>query len=161
MREIVGCIGTEAERARTAVVMGDANVEVEGLRGGLGRWSEHAVPGDLRLPIREVAGGMEEGREWSRLQEKVAGRLTVINRSVFLYGWKEGITTVSSNRTVAKLIEGIVEEEMEGEGETGPDFWLCGTARSLVGKEKGRGNGVGGNFFYNDEEDGTEFREHR
>ena len=155
MREIVACIGTEAEKARTRVVLGDTddddgrmNGEKGALNRELGRWSEHVVPGDLRLPIREVAGAGEgEGKvELSRVQRKVAGRLTVINRSVFLYGWREGVTTVSSNRTVAKLIEGIVEEEMKGEeaGERGPDVWLCGTARSLVGKEKGRGGGGGG-----------------
>lgn len=158
MREIVDGIGTEAEKARTAVVMGDGGVEEEGLRRELGRWSRHGVPGDLRLPIREVGAGME-GRELSPVQRKVAGQLTVINRSVFLYGWKEGITTVSSNRTVARLIESIVEEEMDAEDaedERGPDVWLCGTARSLVGKEKGRGagqNGGAGNLHNDDDND--------
>ncbi|SLM36741.1 Protein of unknown function DUF1308 [Lasallia pustulata] len=76
-----------------------------------------------------------------------------------------GFTTVSSNRTVAKLIESIVEEEMEGEEERGPDVWLCGTARSLLGKEKGTGEGsnvIGGGFRYDEDEnddDGTDGRE--
>lgn len=158
MREIVGCIGTEAEKARTAVVMGDVGMGEEGLRQELGRWSRHGVPGALRLPIREVVAG-REGRELSPIQQKVAGKLTVINRSVFLYGWNEGITTISSNRTVAKLIESVVEEEMDAEDagdERGPDVWLCGTARSLVGKEKGRGagaNGVAGNLHNKDDDD--------
>lgn len=66
---------------------------------------------------------------------------------------------MSSNRTVAKLIEGIIGEENErrakegvghgGRGREGtgnedtdviqgPKIWLCSTARSLVGKEKRR-----------------------
>lgn len=117
----------------------------------------------------------------------VAAELSGINQSVFLFGWEAGITTVSSNRTVAKLIEGIIGEEnarrgrgrkavgvgkeegkeggKEGGGKGGkgggqewgkeggkeggeakedgmiihgPEIWLCSTARSLVGKEKGR-----------------------
>lgn len=79
---------------------------------------------------------------------------------------------MSSNRTVAKLIEGIIGEENDRRGREeeereavgagsaggkeagkrrrkreakedemiihGPEIWLCSTARSLVGKEKGR-----------------------
>ena len=44
--------------------------------------------------------------------------------------------TLTSNRSVKKQIEEIVEST-EGEVE-GPRIWLCNTARSLVGKEKGR-----------------------
>ncbi|KAI9837265.1 MAG: hypothetical protein M1819_000339 [Sarea resinae] len=74
----------------------------------------------------------------------VSDTLSDINRSVFLYGWSEGHTTLSSNRTVAKAIEAVVEKcsaesEAEGKGElSGPDIWLCPVARSLVGKEKDR-----------------------
>ncbi|KAA6408601.1 MAG: hypothetical protein FRX48_07683 [Lasallia pustulata] len=166
MREIVAGIGTGAEKERTRVVMGDGVGGGEAaLRSELGRWSRYEVPGGLRLPVREVGAGVGEGRGLSKVQRKVAGRLTVINRSVFLYGWIEGFTTVSSNRTVAKLIESIVEEEMEGEEERGPDVWLCGTARSLLGKEKGAGEGsnvIGGGFRYDEDEnddDGTDGRE--
>ncbi|KAI5238687.1 hypothetical protein E4T43_07284 [Aureobasidium subglaciale] len=57
--------------------------------------------------------------------------------SVFLYGWDRGITTITSNRTVVKQIENVLAKEAGGEGEW-PRVWLCPTARSLVGKEKGR-----------------------
>ena len=46
------------------------------------------------------------------------------------------MTTVSSNRTVAKQIEGVVEKY--GEGAVGPMIWLREPARSLLGKEKER-----------------------
>ena len=68
--------------------------------------------------------------------EQVAEQLTDINRSVFMYGWMQGLTTVSSNRTVAKGIENIVERN--GMGAMGPEIWLREPARSLLGKEKER-----------------------
>jgi len=38
---------------------------------------------------------------------------------------------------VVKGVESVFEEERSEE--VGPDVWLVGTARSLVGKERGRG----------------------
>ena len=153
MREIVGCIGTPAEKARTNVVMGNVEMGPRELREEFARCSTHTVPADLELPIREVAAEGDK-MKLPAIAQKVAEKLTAINRSVFLYGWNEGITTISSNRTVAKLIETTVEEEMEGEQEGGPHVWLCGTARSLVGKEKGRGVGRSGAGNNDDDGDG-------
>lgn len=57
---------------------------------------------------------------------------------------------MSSNRAVSKVVERIVSEELTKHDElerglekgkepvVGPDVWICGTARSLVGKEKVR-----------------------
>lgn len=74
------------------------------------------------------------------MARKVAEQITPINRSVFFYGWARGLTTVSSNRAVAKLIEATVSREgdVAGVGVAGPEIWLCATARSLVGKERSR-----------------------
>lgn len=180
MREIVGVIGTENERVRARLVLGEGEwrgrgggAMVEGMRGV----SEHEVPGEWRLPIRVVDA--EDGRfvddcgddddddgvsavaavvegeaikvsaegtsststPLPRISTKVSALLTPINRSVFLYGWRSGYTTLTSNRTVVRQIESTVEEGREGaedEDVEGPQVWLCGTSRSLVGKERGR-----------------------
>ena len=148
MREIVDLIGTEAEKVRTRLLMGDAD-EKDGGKGGRTREelvmafaevSEYEVPAEWRLPIRVVDREEVDVKSLPAVAKKVAGRLTAINRSVFLYGWASGRTTISSNRTVAKLIESVIEENRTSEDDRGPDVWLCPTARSLVGKEKGRRN---------------------
>jgi len=69
---------------------------------------------------------------------KVSEKLTPINQSVFLYGWANNMTTISSNRTVAKEIESVIEENRLDEETRGPDIWLSQASRSLVGKEKQR-----------------------
>ena len=151
MREIVDLIGTPAEKARTRLLMGD--VDERGMTmtraelvNAFRKLTEYEVPEEWNLPIRvvdkdDLSVNIDEGGRIENLPavaEKVAERLTAINRSVFMYGWASGRTTISSNRTVAKLIEGVVEEYRESEDDKGPDVWLCATARSLVGKEKGR-----------------------
>lgn len=101
--------------------------------------SEYEVPEDWMLPVEVVPRG--EGVEGlPRLAEGVRECLTAINQSVFLYGWRSGRTTVTSNRTVYKVIEAAVEQHRRADEEDvlGPDMWLCPTARSLVGKEKHR-----------------------
>ncbi|MCJ1393200.1 hypothetical protein MMC18_006072 [Xylographa bjoerkii] len=140
MREIVEQIGTPSERLRTELLLGEGETgtskTLAELRAGFAETSEYAVPDDWRLPIR-VEDGVYDLSELPAVAARVEEELTEINRSVFFYGWTRGWTTVSSNRTVAKLIEGVVESEGE-EGDVGPMVWLCATARSLVGKEKGR-----------------------
>lgn len=66
--------------------------------------------------------------------------------AVFLYGWAENLTTITSNRVVATEIEQkIIEIKKRGGQEQarlkGPRLWVCDIARSLVGKEKGRAVG--------------------
>ena len=140
MREIVVQIGTPSEKIRAELLLGEGDAgngkPGEGLRAGFKSASEYDVPDDWKLPIKVVDGAYDLDH-LPAVARKVEAELTEINRSVFLYGWASGWTTVSSNRTVAKAIESIVEADGEEEDE-GPRLWLCPTARSLVGKEKGR-----------------------
>ncbi|KAL8940503.1 MAG: hypothetical protein Q9216_002790 [Gyalolechia sp. 2 TL-2023] len=140
MNEIVNTIGTASERKRSDLLLllpgHEQTRSSESLRTAFGELSNYTVPGDWNLPIRVVAS---EGDYISRLPaaaQQVRESLTAINQSVFLYGWVTGWTTLTSNRTVLRQIEEIVEGA-DGE-QIGPKVWLCGTARSLVGKEKGR-----------------------
>ena len=147
MREIVATIGTETEKTRMDLLMGEgsaAGCSQEILVQKFQELSGYAVPLEWQLPLREVdaTAELEAGSKEKKLPavaEKVAAELSVINRSVFLYGWMTGITTISSNRTIVKQIEGIVERNRDGdESLKGPEVWICGTARSLIGKERNR-----------------------
>ncbi|KAF2138709.1 uncharacterized protein K452DRAFT_255486, partial [Aplosporella prunicola CBS 121167] len=158
MREIVATIGTETEVARAGILLdggggdeldaGEAvtAAEAEGappsLLDQLQALSIHAVPADLQLPIRIVQTPYDDADPSAQdpdpalppVARAVAAKLTPINRSIFLYGWAVGATTLSSNGTVARQIEGLVERHRTRDDEVGPDVWVCPVARSLVAK---------------------------
>lgn len=149
MIEIVDTIGMPKEKSRTELLLGDRDEHYdEGkgaeLREKFAKYSDYSIPPEWQLPIRIVSAASSNADLSSAIEadvlppvaRQVAEQMTDINRSVFMYGWTQSVTTVSSNRTVAKQIEGIVEKE--GSGAVGPDIWLREPARSLLGKEKER-----------------------
>jgi len=142
MREIVDTIGTETEKRRMSILMGDEGPLQELLSEEWAKLSAYTTPSGFKKPIKIVDQDNHGDLHPSfcrRLAEKVADQLTPINQSVFLYGWRSGCTTLTSNRVV-RQIETIIEEN-RGDGEehvVGPSVWLCKTSRSLVGKEKDR-----------------------
>ncbi|GFF34680.1 hypothetical protein IFM58399_03957 [Aspergillus lentulus] len=147
MREIVDTIGTEAERRRAQLLMGDApfnDCDTTSLLERFQELSDYEVPSGWEIPIRTVnaKSAIEAARDQGILppvSRKVAKILSDINYSVFMYGWSTGVTTISSNRTVVKQIETTIEEHRNGdEGLEGPPVWVCDTARSLAGKDKDR-----------------------
>lgn len=147
MHDIVDTIGTESEKARTELLMGVGIGKGQNRETLIQRFqelSDHKVPGDWNIPITEVDVHPEideacKNGKLPKVSHKVAEEISTLNQSVFLYGWAKGIVTVSSNRTVAKQVEAVVEANRDGDDElVGPDVWLCDTARSLIGKEKNR-----------------------
>ena len=139
MREIVDTIGTETERARTRVLMGDDKSKSQReLVQDFKSFSEHQPPADWQLPISVVEYDESRLTKLPPTATVAESRLTDINKSIFLYGWAAGITTISSNRTAAKLIDSIIEESDEDEDQRGPHIWISPTSRSLVAKEKDR-----------------------
>lgn len=116
--------------------MGDTPLSASELRDKLNLLSRFQVPESLKLPIVTRVPD-EAPTTLPPSATAVKRQLTSINQSVFLHGWAGGITTVTSNRTVVKQIENILAKEASDETEW-PLIWLCPTARSLVGKEKGR-----------------------
>ena len=146
MREIVATIGMPNEKERTELLLGEGNSEgrsKEDLLSNLQLYSDYPVPASFKIPIHimpsppasRISAAIESGK-LPRIAQQIMEELTDINRSVFMYGWLEGYTTVSSNRTVAKAIENTIEKR--GLGEKGPEIWLREPARSLLGKEKER-----------------------
>ncbi|OJJ50985.1 hypothetical protein ASPZODRAFT_148362 [Penicilliopsis zonata CBS 506.65] len=146
-REIVQTIGTETEKERTEIMMGAfrfQNADPETLFQKYQELSDHSVPQDWKLPIRVVeaktviSSALTHGK-LPPVAHLLAETISHINQSVFFYGWVTGITTISSNRTVVKQIETVVEGHRGSDDALeGPHVWICDTARSLVGKEKDR-----------------------
>ena len=139
MREIINHMGTPSERARGELLLGEGDAAGKPsaeLREGTARRSAYPVPSDLRLPVAVVA--REVGaHELPAVAARLEPLLSEINRAVFFLGWARKWTTITSNRTVARLIADEVEKE--GMGCVGPGVWVCSKARSLVGKEKSKG----------------------
>ncbi|KAL4904829.1 hypothetical protein BDW74DRAFT_22332 [Aspergillus multicolor] len=146
MREIVETIGTETERKRMTILMGDQPFTARksaSLAEELQKVSGYPVPSQLNLPIRiiDTSPAIESGKsKLPPIARKVEEILSDINTSVFMYGWVSGIMTITSNRTVVKQVETMIEEHRNDDNLKGPLIWVCDTARSLIGKEKGRKN---------------------
>ena len=147
MHEIVDVIGTETERERMKIVMGEPpyqGLDASNLIHKFQELSDHRVPAQWKLPVRAVEANsvIESARQHGNLPpviENVAEILSDINYSVFLYGWSAGMVTISSNRTAVKQIETTVENHRDGDQDLeGPPVWVCDTARSLIGKDKNR-----------------------
>ena len=141
MREIVDLIGTDSEKARTRLFMGDdPSKSPEQLLKEFQELSTYSVPADWHLPIKIVEEQVTDEHS-PRLAAPVAKELSDINQSVFLYGWKTGRTTITSNRSAVKTIERCVETNRKSDEDIGPDAFIVPTARSLVAKEKERRDG--------------------
>ena len=152
MQDIVNTMGTTTEAARTRIFIGTEMGDNE--QGGkdpstaattitLEDLSIHLTP-SMRLPIDIVDFSPQfNSTKLPKAAKIVSQHLSLLNKSVFLYGWAEDITTITSNRAVSAEIEHTILELKKRNGDEfthlkGPKVWMCDTARSLVGKEKGR-----------------------
>ncbi|PYH73129.1 uncharacterized protein BO88DRAFT_450493 [Aspergillus vadensis CBS 113365] len=149
MKEIVNIIGTDTERLRMEILLGEPPYDTysrEDLIKKYQELSDYEIPAHWKIPVKtvEAKSVIASARDTAKLPpvyQKVAENLSDINYSVFLYGWAAGLATISSNRTVVKEIESIIEKHRDGDDSLeGPLIWVCDTARSLIGKEKNRKN---------------------
>ena len=88
MRDIVATIGTETEKLRADLLLGEGSAQKLAAKELIFQWekySERVVPNDVRLPIRiESAVSVDDGRKMLPPVEEVVGeKLSEINRGVF------------------------------------------------------------------------------
>ncbi|EON69583.1 hypothetical protein W97_08843 [Coniosporium apollinis CBS 100218] len=140
MRRLTQKIGTDSERARMAIVVGeDATKSAEALRKEFQALSIHPVPAGLQLPIKVVDVDFND-LALPPVVDAVAPELTDINKSVFFYGWANRNTTVSSNLGVVKQIRSLIARHRTSTEEKGPDVWIAPYAMSLLANEKKKGD---------------------
>jgi hypothetical protein len=138
MYVIVQTLATDAEKARADLLLGRGDYATKSCEQLVLEWqamSDHATPEGFKLPIRVVSSNMNTITE--RLPAVAAtlfNELGELNRAIFLYGWAEGLTTLSANRGRTRQIETVLNEQGLEEGEDGPHIWLCGESRSLIAK---------------------------
>ncbi|KAK1762561.1 hypothetical protein QBC33DRAFT_282130 [Phialemonium atrogriseum] len=147
--EIVDTIATPTEAARAAIIMGNplsgpSGMSSPALVAELQTLSEHTVDPDLLFPIEVVdakspADDIESYIRSGRLPQVAApvlAEMSELNRDSHLYGWVQGVTTVTANLSLAKQIARLVEEHRTSDDEAGPKVWVHPVTRALAAKEK-------------------------
>jgi len=138
MNLIVQTLATDAEKVRAGLLLAQgehANTSREKLVAEWAKLSNHATPEHFQLPIRVVQSDIDAiVSQLPTVATRLSDELGALNRAIFLYGWAEGLTTLSANRGRARQIETVLNDHGLEEGEHGPHIWLCGESRSLIAK---------------------------
>lgn len=127
MHEIVETMGTQSEKMRADVLFGEGSMagrDPEQLKSDLSRCTAHAVPNTLRLPIQvvnlDVDAVLTGSAPAKSLPVSIARnvvnnklRLSVVNKSMLLYGWDAGIVTLTGNRAATSQIERAINEALD------------------------------------------------
>ncbi|KAK6509474.1 hypothetical protein TWF481_004218 [Arthrobotrys musiformis] len=98
--------------------------------------SKHPVPLTLNLPITVVDSLEHKLTSHNPVAAKIGPELSAVNRSSLFTAWEMGITIVTTNGSVVKRLEWLVEENRRKDDDVGPKVHLLAIARSLVGKMK-------------------------
>ncbi|KAF2681500.1 hypothetical protein K458DRAFT_479382 [Lentithecium fluviatile CBS 122367] len=139
MNLIVDTLATDQEKTRANILLAQRshnNIPSPDLLAQWASLSTHRLPPNFQLPVRVVPSNLSAAiAKLPWVATKIAKELSPLNNAIFFYGWAEGITTLSSNRTRAKQIEHAINEHGLEDGEAGPHIWLCGESRSLIAKQ--------------------------
>ncbi|KAK6357078.1 hypothetical protein TWF718_001404 [Orbilia javanica] len=98
--------------------------------------SKHPVPQTLNLPITVVDSLESQIMSHNPVAAKIGPELSAVNRSSLFTAWEMGVTIVTTNGSVVKRLEWLVEENRVRDDDVGPKVHLLAIARSLVGKMK-------------------------
>ncbi|KAF2264751.1 hypothetical protein CC78DRAFT_553304 [Lojkania enalia] len=143
MNLIVDTLATDTEKTRANILLAQNDHQAtppENLKSIWANMSDYPVPEGFQLPIRVVASNIDQAMlRLPRAAEKIGSEIGALNQAIFFYGWAEGLTTLSANRTRAAQIEHMINAHGLEDGEAGPHIWLCGESRSLIAKKGRRG----------------------
>jgi hypothetical protein len=138
MNVIVQTLATDAEKIRADLLLAQGEYKAKTREELVTEWatmSDHSLPEDFQLPIRIVQSDMNTITDrLPAVAARLANELGALNKAIFLFGWAEGLTTLSANRGRARQIETVINEHGLADGEDGPHIWLCGESRSLIAK---------------------------
>ncbi|KAH8196448.1 hypothetical protein TruAng_009380 [Truncatella angustata] len=143
-RNIVDTIGTDTEKARARLVLGeDMSKSSTQLVEELQKWSVHAVPASLKLPIRVVSTEECQENLPSEAQQVLETQLNP-GRSVFSYGWAKRLTTITCNGVATKQLSQALEnfsdcDDTVLDDAIWPSMWAFSSSRPLLGVKKSVG----------------------
>ncbi|KAF3910936.1 hypothetical protein ABW20_dc0109852 [Dactylellina cionopaga] len=98
--------------------------------------SRHTVPSTLQLPITVIDCFDTQLMSHNPVAAKIGPELSSVNRSSLFAAWELGWTIVTTNGSVVKRLEWLVEENRMKDDDVGPKVYCLAIARSLVGKMK-------------------------
>ncbi|KAH7377873.1 hypothetical protein BKA66DRAFT_467387 [Pyrenochaeta sp. MPI-SDFR-AT-0127] len=138
MNLIVQTLATDSEKLRANILLGQEDKAGRSSGDLIADWasiSDYETPEGFTLPIQVKSVDIDTLTDGlPAVATKVATELGHLNKSIFLYGWAESLTTLSANRGRARQIDSIINEHGLQDGEAGPHIWLCGESRSLIAK---------------------------
>ncbi|TLS24123.1 hypothetical protein PpBr36_08828 [Pyricularia pennisetigena] len=139
----------ELERLRLLVPLAKEDVTAARNRGPretrrrLADMSVHSVPEDVCLPVYtedddwvQDTDSLIQSGKLPRVSPAVADKLEEPNRSIFLFGWAKGYTTLTANSAMVNRIKRTLELNRTGARERGPDVFVRWVTRSFDAKEK-------------------------
>ncbi|KAK3368800.1 hypothetical protein B0H63DRAFT_489192 [Podospora didyma] len=116
-RQLISAISTSSEELRSSLILppflaDTAMLSEENIRRELQKWSNVPVPDDLHLPVQivddieldDVAPLIAAGK-LPLMAAGVADDLSRLNRSVYLYGWANRLTTITGHRGIERQIQ--------------------------------------------------------
>jgi len=150
-RQLIGAISTHSEEKRALLILppvgGERGLSREEIISELQKWSNVPIPSDLNLPVEIVQDITTEDVEplvaAGRLPPMalgVAKDLSQLNCSVYLYGWANGMTTITGHRGIERQIQlSLATHWTRGENnpnERPPDIWHRHLGGYLIHRDK-------------------------
>jgi hypothetical protein len=150
-RQLIGAISTHSEEVRASLLFPEEddtnNVSPEERLREYQKWTNIPVPHDLLLPIHIVDDVNAEDVEplvssdcLPRMTLGVSQDLSPLNRSVYLYGWIQRLTTSTGHRGIERQIQLSVAPHWNGASEASdvdpPDIWNRHLGGYLIHRDK-------------------------
>ena len=114
-RQLIDAISTHSEEVRASLILpssANANMSAAEIRQELQKWTNVPIPKDLDLPIEivddvtlEHVDDLISSSKLPPIAAGVAKDLSRLNRSVYMYGWANDITTVTGHRGIERQIQ--------------------------------------------------------
>ena len=139
LHEMLKTVGTEAEKRRGQLLV--PLQPGKNTREEFASLSIYSLPDDLQIPVTvvekdwtlpSIETAVEDGILPPVARDVAQSGFTESKRSIFLYGWAAGITTLTSNREIRGQIKTLVEANRHSEDEVGPSIWKVNTTRNLL-----------------------------
>ncbi|KAK3331801.1 hypothetical protein B0T19DRAFT_413998 [Cercophora scortea] len=144
--------GVDKEHAGV-VANGEGPEDENSLRRRFQEWSNVPVPEDLHLPVEVVDDVDLADVERLILEKKlppmamgVAKDLSLLNRSVYLYGWANKLTTISGHRGIERQVTMSVathwtrasDDKPDAPNDYPPDLWHKHIGGYLIHRDKSK-----------------------
>lgn len=152
-RKLIGAISTHSEEVRASLILPRSESPIQSQPDDsfirlqtLQTWSTIPVPADLHLPVRIVPDitladipPLISSHKLPPMAHGVAHDLSPLNRSVYCYGWANGMSTVTGHRGIERMVRlSVARHWVRGKNgdERPPDMWHRHLGGYLIHRDK-------------------------